>query len=170
MRCTMSCRFAMAVIAVVVLVCALTVQSFLGPAEDSDLGDCCSVGIVEDGEVDFEIDNVYFLDNDENGENGGGAWEKFPAIPFGPDTSFPDSIPVGTLVTVHESITLNAVSPGITDWHEHLQADSIVYEAYAESIGDPDFEGAGRCVYGPVGRGQRDGDGRRPKCLGQGDL
>ena len=147
MRCTMCCRFAMAAVAVLALIARVEAQSFLGPAEDSDLGDCCSVGTVEDGDVDFDIENVFFLDNDENGENGGGAWEKFPAIPFGPDTDFPDSIPVGTSVKVHEIITFNAISPGITEWHEHLQADSIVYEDYAESIGDPDFEGAVDGVY-----------------------
>lgn len=138
MTCSMSLRFVLAIaIATTMASLGYGQASFLGPNEDSDLGDCCFVGVVEDGEVDFEIE-MYYL------EDEGGAWEKFPAIEFGPDTDFPNSIPVGTVVKVIESITINEFSPGISEWHEHLRADSIVYEAYGESIGD---EGALDGVY-----------------------
>jgi hypothetical protein len=108
----------MAMIAAMAFATRLNAQNILGDG-DGD-GFCCDVSEAVNNVILFEIGDVVY-------DPDGGGWIKFPLIVFGPDTEFPNGIPVGTVITLHETIHISPDSPGITDWHQELYADSVDY-------------------------------------------
>jgi hypothetical protein len=108
----------MAMFAALAFATRVEAQNILGDGEG--LGVCCDVSEVVSGEVSFEISDVVY-------DPDGGGWYKFPLMAFGPGTEYPNGIPAGTLVSLHETIHISPGSPEIWDWHQELYADSVDY-------------------------------------------
>jgi hypothetical protein len=116
---------AVGMIAALSFAARLHAQTILGDGDGDDVEDTQTV---VGGEVVFEIEDVVY-------DPEGGAWLKYTEIPFGPDTDFPNGIPAGTVISVHESILISPNSPGITDWHEIVLPDSIDFNSGFEQQG-----------------------------------
>lgn len=117
MRRTTVC-FAVAMIATMAYATRLDAQNVLGIGDGP--GVCCDVSSVVNYEVEFEIGDVVY-------DSDGGGWWKFPLMEFGPGTEYPNGIPAGEVVLLHETIHISPDSPPIWDWHEELYADSVDY-------------------------------------------